>query len=502
MTGKKRTVLIAAAVVLVLGGGGGYYAYASKKAADATSSYVTGEARIGDVVKMVSATGTIQDKSMLSLSFGTAGRLAKLNVQAGTTVKKGDVLAELDKSTLQNQVASSRANLKSAEAKLASLQTGASAADLASLQAQVTRAQADLENAKRSLDQARQNVNSSYLQQQVSDAANQLATAQAHFDAVNKTGDSVQIAMAKAQLDQATKNYSTAIGAQSNTSQAQSQVQAAENSVRTAQASYDSAVAQVQAKQQPPSAADIAQAQASVEQAQASLATAENNLAQGSLTAPFDGVVVAVTPHEGEQVSANTVVMSLQSTDTARQLVVPVDEADIGQIKIGQTATITADSMPGKKFNGTVQQVAAAGTTQSNVTTFPVTLSIEGDTSDLKIGQSLNANIVIDKRTGVLTVPSEAIRGVGSRHAVTLYTPGAAQQQTKPVETGLDDGMNVEIVSGLTAGQKIVLGTKSSGSSSGNTNMRNPLGGLGGGGNRSGLTGGGGSNRGGARGGN
>lgn len=475
LKGKKRIIIIASAAVLVLGGGGGYYAYAKRASATAVSNYLTGTVKVGDVTKVATATGTVQNKSSVNLSFGSAGRLTKLNVKVGDIVKKGQVLAEIDKSQLQNQLDSARSNLKSAQAKLDLLRQGPTNADLASLQAQVTRAQSDLENAKSNLETAKQNVDKSYLSEQVRIAANQLTVAQKNYDAINKTGDPVQISMAKSQLDQATKNYNTAIAAQSNLTQSQTELQNTQNAVRSAQAAYDSAVVQLNSKNAPPTTADLAQAEAAVEQAQASLVAAENNLAQATLTAPFDGVVTATNSHEGEQVSGNTTVVSVQSTESGIQLVLPIDEADISLIKNGQTATVTADSLPGKKFEAIVDQVSPTGTTQNNVTTFPVTLILKGDTSDLKVGQSMTANILIDKRTGVLTVPSEALRGVGNKKSVMVYTSSSANPTPTEVVTGLDDGSLVEIRSGLSEGQKIVLGARSS-STNGNSRNSNSSG--------------------------
>lgn len=452
---------------------------------------------MGDVTKVVTATGTVQSSSTANLTFGAAGRLASLKVKVGDPVQKGEVLAELDKNQLQVQVTSASANLKSAEAKLASLQQGATSADLAQLESQVTRAQADLDTAKRNLEIAQQNADSTYLQKQVQDAATRLTAAQNNYDAANKTGNAAQTAMAKAQLDQANKDYAAAIAAQSNISQAQTQLASAQNAVRSAQAAYDSAVAQLNSKKQPATQADLAQAQAAVEQARAALATAENNLAQATLTAPFDGIVTAVNLHEGEQVGGNTTVLSLQATGSALQVVVPVDEADIAVIKLGQKATVTADSLPGEKFEATVDQIAPAGVTQNNVTTFPVTLTLTGDTSHLKVGQSMTANIEIDKRTNVLTVPSEAIRGLGNRKSVMVYNGEGQDPVSTTVEVGLDDGTNAEILNGLQVGQKVVLGIRSSSNQQRQSNNTNPFGGprvgggLGGGGNF-----GGGGNRG------
>ncbi len=496
MKNKKRILLIASISVLILGGGGGYYAFANRSAAVATSSYLIGEAKIGDVTKTVTATGTLQNKNNVNMSFGTAGKLAALHAKVGDAVKKGQVLAELDKKVLQNQVDSARANLKSAQAKLDLLRQGPASADLASLQSQVTRAEVDLENAKRNLESARLNVDDSYLDSQVRIAADQMELAQNHYDTISKTGDALQIAMAKVQLDQANKNYSSAIAAKSNISEAQTQFQSAQNAVRTAQAAYDSAVIQLKSKQEPPTAADLAQAQATVEQAQASLSTAENNLAQATLTAPFNGVVTSVNVREGEQVGGTATVVSIQSTESALQLEVPIDEADIGAVKIGQKVAATADSIAGRRFDGSVEQIAPTGTTQNNVTTFSVTIAFTGNVSELKVGQSMTANILIEKRTGVITVPSEAIRGIGRQRSVQVLNSDKEPPVQVQVETGLDDGTAVEIKSGLTAGQKIVLGTRSK--TGQNNAPANPFGGrqggnLGGAGGGRNLNGGGGN---------
>lgn len=494
VTSKKRILIISCIAVLVVGSGG-YYAYAKRSTAASASSYLLGTAKVGDVTKTVVATGSLTNKNTVNLSFGTQGKISKLNVQVGDAVKKGQVLAQLDQSSLQTQVASSQANLRSAQAKLSQLQQGLTNADRLSLQSSITRAQADLENAKRNLDLARQNADTSYLQKQVQDASDQLSQAQSNYDTVSKGGDSVQIAMAKAQLDQANKNYSSAIAAQSNTTSAQTQVFNAENSLRSAQAAYDSAVAQLSSKQQPASEADIAQAQAQVEQAQAQLASSQSNLAQATMTAPFDGTVAAVTPHEGEQVNGNAAVMTLTSSGGNLQLIVPVDEADINLVKVGQQVTATVDSSPDKKYHATVLQVAPAGTTQNNVTTFSVTLGLTDDTSDLKIGQSMTANIEIQKKQSVITIPSEAVRGIGKRHSVEILDPTTQKPVQTQVETGLDDGREVEITSGITEGQQVVLGTKSQTTTSNNANSSKPLGGLGGSGGRGNLGGGGNSSR-------
>lgn len=458
-TNKKW--LTVTVIAILLAGGGGYYAYSQRASATVMEKFLLGQVKTGDVTKTVTATGSLQNNSALNLSFGAAGRLTVLNVGVGDTVKKGQVLAALDQKTLANQVASAQASLQSAQARLDALRQGPTAADIANLESQITRAQSDYENAQSNLKIAQQSVDATYLQTQIRLASDQLSNAQKQFDAASKTNDTAQITMAKTQLDQATKNYASAVQAASNASQAQTQLLNAQNTVRTTKAALDSAQAQLAARNQPPSSTDVAQAVASVQQAQASLANAQNNLEQATLVAPYEGVITASALKVGEQVSANTTVVSIQSSDSGMQLVVPVDEADIANLKLGQTASVTADSEPNVRFKATVEQIAPTGVTQSNVTTFPVTLKLQGDVSKLKVGQSMTASILVDQRKGVLIIPSEAIRGLYNKHSVLVYTSETEQPVATPVEIGIDDGINTEIKSGLTEGQQVVLGNRS-----------------------------------------
>lgn len=384
---------------------------------------------------------------------------------------------------------SAEANLKSAQAKLSLLKQGPTAAEMASLRAQVTRARNDLDNAKRNLETAKQNADSAYLDNQVRIAAQELAQAQSNYDNISKIGDKMQVAMAKTQLDQANKNYTSAVAAKSDEIQAQTQLIQAQNAVHSAQASYDSVLAQLADSQQPPSSAEFEQTQAAVEQAQTSLATAQMNYDQATLTAPFDGIITAVNVRPGEQAGGSSAALTIQSAENGMQLKLPIDEADIALIKVGQKATATVDALPGRTFDASVEQIAPTGTTQNNVTTFAVTLAIAGDTSALKVGQSMTANILIEQRTGVLTVPSEAVHGLKNKKSVLVYKSDKEPPVSTEVQTGLDDGIVTEITSGLTEGQQIVLGTKSTGSPNNQNRSANPFGAQMGGSSSGGLGG-------------
>lgn len=101
MLKKKHLVLIALVAALIFGGG--YYALSGRTSVSAASAYLFGQAKIGNVTKVVTATGTLQNDNYANLSFSSSGRVAGLYVKVGDSVKKGAVLAELDKTVLQNR---------------------------------------------------------------------------------------------------------------------------------------------------------------------------------------------------------------------------------------------------------------------------------------------------------------------------------------------------------------------------------------------------------------
>jgi macrolide-specific efflux system membrane fusion protein len=162
------------------------------------------------------------------------------------------------------------------------------------------------------------------------------------------------------------------------------------------------------------------------------------------------------------------------------QLVVPLSESEIGNVHVGQIATVTVEALEGRKFAAQVASVAVLSTSSSGAVSYDVTFQLEQTASGLKPGMSATAEVVIKQAEGV-NVPTSAISG----DSVTVVRNG--KHVTQAVTTGLAGNSTTIILGGLKAGETVVLPTSSSTSSS--TSLTSKLKGLG---SLGGLSGGGG----------
>jgi HlyD family secretion protein len=133
-----------------------------------------------------------------------------------------------------------------------------------------------------------------------------------------------------------------------------------------------------------------------------------------------------------------------------------VDESDVGQVKLGQEAAISADAFPGKKFKGQVVQIATRGANVSNVVTFPVKIEVlDHKKALLKPEMTTNVQIIVAQKEDALQVPSEALtRKQGPQRVVQVLKADGGSEE-RPVEAGISDGSNTEIVTGLREGETV-----------------------------------------------
>ncbi len=192
----------------------------------------------------------------------------------------------------------------------------------------------------------------------------------------------------------------------------------------------------------------------------------------GKITATEDGIVSQVSVSEGQMAAKGSAILTLY-TGSASTLEVSVDELDIRSVEVGQSASVVADAIDGTTYEATVESISKVGSYSNGVTTYPVTLRLTS-TDGLEIGMNATATIVIEKREGVLLLPIEALNSSRGEQYVWLYTGTLPEDSsTDPgtrtvVETGLSNENYVEVTSGLTADdQVVVVRTKStSGSAS------------------------------------
>jgi len=169
--------------------------------------------------------------------------------------------------------------------------------------------------------------------------------------------------------------------------------------------------------------ADAGSAQAGVDEALATLSTDQINLSKASITAPSDGVVLTRSVDPGNAVAASLQAVTLFTVaeDLARlRLWVYVDEADVGVVKAGQTASFTVSAYPARAFPARITRVGMGSTITDNVVTYLTWLDIDNSDLSLRPGMTATATIVATERRGVLQVPNAALR-----YTPTSVTAGA-----------------------------------------------------------------------------
>lgn len=345
-------------------------------------THVVGEYTVENTV---TATGTIEPVETVEVGTQVSGKVEKIYVDFNDVVKKGDLLAELDKQTLNQSVSRARASLTSAESQL----------NYAKLTYERTK---QLYEANAATLAAYQEAQNSYTQAQMSK--------------------------------------------------------------KNAQASYDQALV---------------------------------DLAYAEIYSPIDGIVLDRAVEVGQTVAASfstPTLFTLANDLTKMQVEADVDEADIGQVKVGQKVTFTVDAYMEDSFEGTVSQIRMKPTTTSNVVTYTVIIDAPNPDQKLFPGMTASVTIVTEEQTG-LAVPAEAFNftpdeavlkamrkpekpegqrpeppqgerpqmqdGMSAGEHNMVWVKNGDNMMPRPVKTGMSDGAYRIIEQGVQAGDSVVL---------------------------------------------
>lgn len=215
--------------------------------------------------------------------------------------------------------------------------------------------------------------------------------------------------------------------------------------------------------------ASVRTARAQVEAATAQLQRDRTSLAYTVIRSPVDGVVINRAIDVGQTVAASfqtPTLFSIGQNLRNMQIDVTVDEADVGQIKPGQTVNFSVDAFPDRRFVGKVVQVRLNATVQQNVVTYDVVVGVDNPEGKLLPGMTAYANIVVLTRRHVLLAPNAALRVriagqqmPGTASGSVLYVLADGKLRGVPVKTGASDGQHTEITSGaVKAGEQVVTG--------------------------------------------
>ncbi len=176
--------------------------------------------------------------------------------------------------------------------------------------------------------------------------------------------------------------------------------------------------------------ANVQATQAGVTQSRAALASTQTDLGRTKIVSPIDGVVISRTIEPGNTVAASLsapVLFQIAQDLSKLEVKITVDEADIGQVQEGQTVRFTVDAFPDDTYSGVVTQVRKQPETSANVVAYIVIAEAENPNGRLLPGMTANADIVLERRTGVLKVPAAALR----------WSPPGAQPQTQRAPGGM-----------------------------------------------------------------
>ncbi|TAK24084.1 MAG: efflux RND transporter periplasmic adaptor subunit [Chloroflexota bacterium] len=466
---------------------------------------VTTPATVGRVANILTVSGGVTAIQQTNLVPKASGRLEKILVEVGESVKAGQVLVQLDRGTLDSTVKQAEANILSAQARVTTVTGPPRKEDVTSAEAAVQSAEArlrivkrgalpsDMRSAEQSVEAAQAAYNRAVADYEklskpsVDELASAkalvertkaaLQTAQTNYDKVGWRSDvssrpeaaALQIATAdyesaraSLRIRESPRSEDLAASLQSMMS-ARAQLEATQtrlDQLRAGATSDDVQIADAtltQARQAlgktttPFTESDVATARAQLAQAQAQLEIAKTNALEATVVAPYDGVIVARPVSEGSLVSAQTTALVLASSSV--EIVLNIDEARVGQVRVGQAASLIVPAYPGKAFPAKVVSIAPAADARTH--TFPVRVRPDPAAADLRPGMFAEVRIVTAEKERAIVVPRDAVTQRGGKPVLFVVQDGRVKQLD--AGNGFGDEKTIEIPTGLNEGDQVVI---------------------------------------------
>jgi len=223
-----------------------------------------------------------------------------------------------------------------------------------------------------------------------------------------------------------------------------------------------------------PDELDIRAKKIAIQQKEDNLLTAKENLAKCSIYAPFNGLISDIKVKKGDSVSSGTALATLITKQKIAEIT--LNEIDAAKVKLDQKATLTFDALPDLTLTGKVTEIDTVGTVSQGVTSYGVKITLDTDDERIKPGMSVTAEIVVEAKPDVLTLPNSAVKTQGNSNYVELIEasdttknklkigssivlPQNVQIKNQTVEIGISNDTMTEIVSGLKEGD-IVISSK------------------------------------------
>lgn len=471
---RRLTLLLVSALCATIGLGGGGLAYTrlapppdvgAAPAHRPTLQTVTAELK--PITVTIAASGTVMASRQSQLAFRNPGRVDKVLVAPGDAVTEGQALVTLDLKEFQLGQAQAQATLDLAKTRLEAARVGTKPEDVRAIRQALDALSARL----RQLPRGPGSEDAVSFQQTVDAAAKTLAPLEAGTQLGDVTAAQTALDDARAKLGALpgatpvppSAGAPSAAPATADTASSTAPATAVPAATPTASPSFsadDGQRAQSTLDRMKALLAqlrDVAVAQAQVTVAQTQLDQVKLGLDDATLTAPFAGIVGAVTTGPGEVVGANTPVLTVLDPRTMRADVV-VGEGDVARIKRAQAATLTFDAAPGRTVDGQVTLILPLPSKQASVASYAVQLTMQAP-ADLLLfpGMAVQAAIVTDSADAALLIPTRAIRVTpkGEREVDVQADDGTIFPRT--IKTGLTTNTMTQVVDGLYPSDKVVL---------------------------------------------
>ena len=431
----------------------------------------------------VGATGTIIPARQVPLAFELPGVVHEILIAEGDSVLAGDTLARLDTSSLQTTAENARVAMDLQLIAYNALTAPPREADIAVAEAAVTAAQAAVYSAYASAPSDEQ-VEIARLQGEM--ARNQLWQSQLQRDLAGQPQPGIDVSalipagsnVPQETIDQVNAALSGVLPQQSGSStnftgglnQAEYGVQIADanyaatqarganlGSLASANAALVTAQAQLDRLANGASDTDLQLAAIAVQQAELAVAQTEAALNRAVITAPFDGVVAQINLTVGEPPSSENPALIL--VDTSQYYVdLAIDETDVVDVEVGQQVNLHLDALPDSEIAGEISRVALTPTIAAQLVTYPVRVTLDAGNEPIRIGMSATATIIVDEVPDTPILPNRFLRiDRATQQAFVTIERSTGRFEEVPVELGLRNETESQIVEGIEAGQRVVL---------------------------------------------
>ena len=444
---KKVWIAVLVVVVLVIAVIGNAIGKMTSQVEMAVNAVEVSPVEYRDLSDYISIKGTVSGTSKTNVVSMASAEVMAVNVQVGDVVAEGDTLVTLDTEDIEKQIADTKTDITNANA-IAQNEANLTAQSLTQAQedqaSALAKATTEINQAKTNYDNLQSQYNSiesgissrkSKLEEAAAAAANAEGPMNEAADVMQKAENAWKADRANADLKTKYEDaqddyeakaavYTSAVSTQQTLSAeitsleeqlkaCQDSISAAKTAIDAANTSYnDTVTATNRNVASAQNAVDMSKYQSSDNGLDDKLDTLKEQLADCNMTAPCGGVVTAVNVSVGDNYTAGMTMITIEDT-SAMKVIVTVEEADILKLEEGMKAIITTDATGDEEISGTVTRVvrvknqSASATDMSAVSGYSAEISI--DNTDLLIGMSAKARIIIQEKENVLAVPYDLI---------------------------------------------------------------------------------------------